>query len=130
MKYSLRSAESTINIAQKYVCIFTAIKLLDFFAIINSPNGNVYRYPKDIPCSQKYKDEFSIIVNGYNIRKSHIYVKYTLKSLHTVNNLKVGDKHIMKILNYNKVWLQSNKMSTHRKAYIRWLKVINTIVNL
>ena len=75
LKFSAVIKERTVNIVQKHVIIFAAIKLLDPTATIKFPKGIVYNHRKDFPCSQAYQDDFEIILDKNTHPKPHIYVK-------------------------------------------------------
>ena len=75
LKFSAVIKERTVNIVQKHVIIFAAIKLLDSTTSIKFPKGIVYHHPKDFPYSQKaYQDYFEVIVK----KKLDIYLNSAL----------------------------------------------------
>ena len=57
LKFAAVTKERTVNIVQKHVIIFAAIKLLDPTATIKSSKGIVYHHPKDFPWNQAYQDD-------------------------------------------------------------------------
>ena len=51
LKFAAVTKESTVNITQKHVVIFAAIKRLDPTATIKYTKRIVYHHPKNFPCS-------------------------------------------------------------------------------
>ena len=80
LKFAAVTKERTVNIAQKHIIIFAAIKLIDPAATIKSTNGIIYHHPKDFPYSQAYQDAFEVIVDKNTHPKPHIYVKHIIES--------------------------------------------------
>ena len=76
LKFAVDIKERTVNIAQKHVIIFAAIKLLDPTATIKSSKSIVYHHPKDFPCNQAYQDAFEVIVD----RNTHPKISSNLPS--------------------------------------------------
>ena len=130
LKFAAVTKERTVNIAQKHVIIFAAIKLLDPTAIIKSTKGIVYHHPKDFPCSQAYQDAFEVIVDKNTHPKPHIYVKHIIESTLQINQIKYGSQIIMNTLHQQQAFIQFRKYSTHREACIGWFKYISTSITL
>ena len=122
LKFAAVTKERTVNIAQKHVVIFAAIKLLDPTTIIKSPKEIVYHHPKDFPCSQVYQDDFEVIVDKNTHPKPHIYVKHIIEATLLINQMKYGQRNIMNTLQQQQAFIQFNKYSSHREACIGWFK--------
>ena len=130
LKFTAVTKERTVNIAQKHVIIFAAIKLLDSTATINSTKGIVYHHPKDFPHSQAYQDAFEVIVDKNTHPKPHIYVKHIIESTLQINQIKFGSRNIMNTLHQQQAFIQFRIYSTHREACISWFKYIITSITL
>ena len=78
LKFTAVTKKRTVNIAQKHVIIFAAIKLYDPTATIKNTKGIIYHHSKDISCSQAYQDAFEFIIDKITHPKPHIYVKHII----------------------------------------------------
>ena len=58
LKFSLKAFETTININQKHVCIFAAIKLIDPSVKITFPNSNVQYHTKHFHVTKNKRTKF------------------------------------------------------------------------
>ena len=106
VKFSVVTKERTVNIAQKHVIIFAAIKLLDPTATIKSSKGIVYHHPKDFPCSQVYQDDFEGSVDTNTHPKLYIYVTHIIKSTLQINQMKYCSTNIMNTLQQQQAFIQ------------------------
>ena len=122
--------ERTVNIAQKHVIIFVAIKHFNPTATIKSTKGIIYHHPKDFLCSQAYQDAFEVIVDKNTHPKPNIYVKHIIESTLQINQMKYGSRNIMNTLQQQEAFIQFRKYSTYREACIVWFKYISTSITL
>ena len=100
LKFTTVTKERTVNIAQKYVIIFAAIKLLDPTATITSSKGIIYHHSKDLPWSQVYQDSFEVIVDKNTYPKPHLYVHHVIESILQIDQMKFGQRNIMITLHH------------------------------
>ena len=115
---------------QKHVIIFATIKLIIPSTVIISLTDVIYNHLKDFPCSHVYRNTFDVNLDKNSHLKPHIYVKRTIESTLTINNIKYGQRNIMITLEQQQVFLQFNKLFTHREACIGWLKYSSTSLTL
>ena len=106
LRFTAVTTESTVNIAQEHVIILTANKLLDPHATIKSQKGVVYNHLKDFACSQAYQNAFDVILDKNKHSKPHIYVKHTVESTLTINNMKYSQRNFMITILQQQVFLQ------------------------
>ena len=130
LKFAAITKEKTVNVAQKHVIVFVAIKILDPNATINSKKGVGYHHPKDFPYSHANQDAFNVISNKNTHQKPYIYVQHTIKSILTINSMMLDQRNLINTLLQQQVFLQFDKYSIHHEAYIGWFKYISIYLTL
>lgn len=83
LRFAFKTSETTINNSENTSAYFKPSTMI-------FPNGNTYHHPKDFPSSQKYKENFPVIMNNPNIVNPHIYEKthFTPHSPSKISNSK------------------------------------------